>query len=58
MEIHIDILIMVEAIMELTIGDELLMNFSFLKCTTARNKREEQGLLKDVLKGKKSKNNQ
>lgn len=57
MEREVDRLIMVEAIMDLTIGDELLIDYPFLKHTLARKKREEQGLPKDVLKGRKPKNN-
>ena len=49
---------MVEAIMDLTIGDELLINYPFLKHTLAQKKREEQGLPKDVHKVRKPKNNQ
>jgi hypothetical protein len=44
MEREVDRLIMVEAIMDLTIGDELLINYPFLKRTLARKKREELGL--------------
>ena len=58
MERDVNRLIMVEAIMDLTTGDELLINYPFLKCTPARNKREEQGLPKDVRKGRKPKNNE
>ena len=58
MEREVDSLIMVEAIMDLTIGDEILIDCSFLKHTLAWKKREEQGLPKDVLKGRKTKNNQ
>ena len=58
MEIEVDRLIMVEAIMDLTIRDELLINYPFLKHTFAQNKREQQCLPKDVLKGRKPKNNQ
>ena len=58
MEREVDRLIMVEAIMDLTIGDELLINYPFLKCTPTRKKRKEQGLPKDDLKGRKPKNNQ
>ena len=58
MEREVDILIMVEAIMDLNIGDEIFINYPLLKHTHARKKREEQGLPKDVLKGRKSKNNQ
>ena len=35
MERDVDRLIMVEAIMDLTIGDDLLINFPFLKCIPA-----------------------
>jgi hypothetical protein len=58
MEREVDRLIMVEAIMDLTIGDELFINYPFLKRTLARKKREELGLPKDVRKGRKPKNNQ
>ena len=58
MEREVDRLIMVEAIMDLTIGDELLIDYPFLKCTPGWKKREEQGLLKDVRKGIKPKNNE
>jgi hypothetical protein len=58
MEREVDRLIMVEAIMDLTIGDELLINYPFLKCTPSRKKREELCLSKDVRKGRKPKNNQ
>ena len=58
MERDVDRLIMVEAIMDLTTGDELLIDYPFLKRTPARNKREEQGLHKDVRKGRKPKNNE
>jgi hypothetical protein len=58
MEREVDRLIMVEDIMDLTIGDYLLINYPFLKCTHAQKKREELGLPKDVRKGKKPKNNQ
>jgi hypothetical protein len=58
MEREVDRLIMVEAIMDLTIGDELFINYPFLKHTLARKKREELGLPKDVRKGRKPKNNQ
>jgi hypothetical protein len=58
MERELDILIMVEYIIELTIWDELFINYPFLKCTHVRKKIEEQGLPKDVLKYKKLKNNQ
>ena len=57
MEREVDRLIMVEAIMDLTIVDELLIDNPFLKCTLVRKKMEEQGLPKDVLKGRKLKNN-
>jgi len=57
MERDADRLIMVEAIMDLTIGDELLIDYPFLKHTPSRKKREEKGLPKDVLKGIKPKNN-
>ena len=57
MEREVDRLIMVEAIMVLTIGDELLINYPFLKLILAKNKREEQGLSKNVCKGRKPKNN-
>ena len=57
LERDVDKLIMVESIIDLNIGDELLIDYPFLICTRARKKREEQGLLKDVLKGKKPKNN-
>ena len=40
MEREVDRLIMVEAIMELTIGDALLINSPFLKHTHVQNKRE------------------
>ena len=58
MERDVDRLIMVEAIMDLTTGDELLIDYSFLKHTPARKEREEQGLPKDVRKGRKPKNNE
>jgi hypothetical protein len=58
MEREVDRLIMDEAIMDLTIGDELLINYPFLKRTHARKKREELCLPKDVHKGRKLKNNQ
>jgi hypothetical protein len=58
MEREADRLIMVEAIVDLTIGDELFINYLFLKHTPTQNKREEQGIPKDVLKGRKLKNNQ
>ena len=58
MERDVDRLIMFEAIMDLTIGDELLIDYPFLKCTHARKTREEQGLPKDVRKGRKTKNNE
>ena len=58
MEREVDRLIMVEAIMDLTIGDELLIDYPFLKWTPTRKKREEQSLPKDVRKGRKPKNNE
>jgi sugar-specific transcriptional regulator TrmB len=58
MEREVDRLIMVEAIMDLTTGDELLIDYPFLKHTLVRKKREEQGLPKDVRKGRKPKNNE
>jgi len=58
MEIWKEWLIMVEVIMDLTTGDELLIDYPFLKHTLARKKREEQGLPKDVRKGRKPKNNE
>ena len=58
MEREVDRLIMFEDIMDLTTGDELLIDYPFLKCTPARKKREEQGLPKDVWKGRKPKNNE
>lgn len=58
MEREVDILIMVEAIMYLTIRDALLINYPFLKRTPAWKKREEQGLPVDVIKGEKPKKNQ
>jgi SET domain-containing protein len=58
MERELDRLIMVEAIMDLTTGDELVIDYPFLKCTPTRNKREEQGLSKNVRKGRKPKNNE
>ena len=56
MEREVDRLIMVEAIMDLTIGDDLLINYPFLKRTPTWKKREELGLPKDVRKGRKPKN--
>lgn len=44
--------------MDLTIGDELLIDYPFLKHTHAWKKREEQGQPKDVYKGRKPKNNE
>ena len=58
MEREVDRLIMVEPIMDLSIGDTLLINYPLLKCTVAWKKREELGLPKDVRKGRKPKNNQ
>jgi hypothetical protein len=58
MEREVDILIMVEDIVDLVIGDELLINYPFLKCTPARKKMEELGLPKDVRKERKPKINQ
>ena len=58
MDIEVDILIMVEDIMGLNNGDELLIDYPFLKCTPAWKKREVQGLPKDVRKGRKPKNNE
>jgi hypothetical protein len=57
MEREVDRLIMVEAIMDLTIWDELLINCPFLKHTLVQKKREEQCIPKDVLQGRKPKNN-
>ena len=57
MKKEVDRLIMVEDIIDLTIGYELLIDYPFLKHTLVRKKREEQGLPKDVLKGRKPKNN-
>jgi hypothetical protein len=42
--------------MELTTCDELLIDCPFLKHTHVRKKREEQGLPKDFIKGRKPKN--
>jgi hypothetical protein len=58
MEREVDRLIMVEAIMGLTVGDELLIDYPFLKHIPAQKKREEQGLPKDVHKGRNPKNNE
>ena len=58
MERDVDILIMVEAIMHLNNGDDLLIPSPFLKLTLTQKKKEEQHLPKDVLKGRKPKNNQ
>ena len=58
MEREVDRMIMVEPIMDLTTGDELLIDYPFLNCTHARKKREEQGLPKDVHKGRKPKHNE
>ena len=58
MERDVNRLIIVEAIMDLTIGDELLIDYPFLKRTPPRKKREEQGLPKDVRKGRKPKNDE
>ena len=58
MERQVDRMIMVEAIRDLSIGDELLINYPFVKWTPARKRREEQGLPKDVPKGRKRINNQ
>ena len=58
MEREVDRLIMVEAIMDLTIGDSLLIDYPFLKHSPMLKKREEQGLPKDVRKGRKPKNNE
>ena len=40
MEREVDILIMVEDFMDLTIGDELLINYPFLKHTLVKNNME------------------
>ena len=56
-EREVDRLIMVEAIIGLSIGDELLIYYPLLKHTLAWNKREEHSLPKDVCKGRKPKNN-
>ena len=57
MERDVDRLTMVVDIFDLNIGDELLFDYPFLKCTHAWKKREEQGPHKDVIKGEKLKNN-
>ena len=44
--------------MDLNIGDELLIDYPFLKHIPAWKKREEQGLPKDVCKGRKTKKNE
>ena len=58
MEREVDILIMVESSMDLSTGDELLIDYPFLKCTPMWKKREKQGLPKDVRKGRNPKNNE
>lgn len=58
MESRVDRMIMVEAIRDLFVGDELLINYPFVKRTLARKRREEQDLPKDVPKGRKQINNQ
>ena len=58
MEREVDRLIMVEAIMDLIIGDELSIDYPFLKHTPMQKKREEQSLPNDVCKGRKPKNNE
>ena len=58
MERMFDRLIMVDSIMNLTNGDELLINYPFFKLNLVQNKKEEQSIPKDVLKGRKPKNNQ
>jgi hypothetical protein len=57
MEREVYRLIMVEPIMYLTTRDELLIDYPFFKQTPVRKKREEKGLPKDVLEGRKPKNN-
>ena len=52
MERRADRLIMVEDIMDLNIGHVLFIDYPFLKHTPVRNKMEEQGLPKDVLRTK------
>ena len=56
MERQVEIFIMVEANIDLTIGDELLINYPFIKFTPTRNRREEEGLLRDIPKRRKPKN--
>jgi len=56
MERQVDRLIRVDYIMDLIIGDELLINCPFVKHTPTQKRREEQGLPKDVPKGRKPKN--
>ena len=58
MEREVDRLIKFEAIVDLTIRDDLLINYPFTKNTPTERKREEQGLPKDVLMGRKPKNNE
>ena len=55
MERQVERFIMVEAITDLTIGDELLINYPFIKCTPARKRREEEGLPGDIHKARKPK---
>ena len=57
MEREVDRLIMAEVITGLTIRDQLLINYNFVKCTLVQKKREEKVLTKDVIKGRKPKNN-
>lgn len=56
MERWVDRFIMVDAITKLTIGDELLIKYLCLKKTLKWKRREEEGLPKDVPKGRKPNN--
>ena len=56
MKRHIDWFIMVQNITNLTIGDGLLVNYSFIKCIATQKRRDVKGILMDIPKGRKTKN--